>query len=323
MKKQNKDQKAFRKFCPENNYLTEDKTWKDNVVPLRIPRFSSMGVEKQKNNIDIEIEKTIAVDNSECHPNVQEVSSYNSYPYTCVGKLFTNRKIFSTGVAIGQRYILTAAHNVVHPLECTDKDTIEFEPGFNPDYPTRTKEYPIECVYVNSGWSRGRDYHSCSVNYSRDLAILVTEEDMEIDSFLGIKTHLDKVNSWKLLGYMKCPNKRRRMYFDSGKNRTDIDCEGLSGYEIPGFRMSVCDSIRLTDGTSGGPWISENTKGEIHTCFKGKSPTSEIAPQYLSGLNSSIACWSNMMASPYFGDATKKFLDSVAKDLGIDCKEQK
>lgn len=280
-----------------------------SVGPLPLPIVSHSGFYKSAKNTDK------SFDGSSDEPlTVEELASIESdgryyqnnltnvISYRCTGKLIHDNGT-SSGFVIGPNLIMTAGH-CVHSGGPSGRyyTNMYFQPG----YPTMGKWYRLKRIFAHSNWISQKDA------YYSDVAICITEEVMTNDLWYGIKTQLEpEPKVWAIYGYpAKPPFNGDFPYGDSGRPSNKPWSHG----ELR-FNLSSCDTIDLTAGCSGGPWIfgSAGVKGQI--AVKCQPPQMESG-KYISGLNSFVFDrYPGIMISPYFGRDIHNYIKKVIESL--------
>lgn len=282
----------------------------DSLSPIQIPIVTI-----NESNIVIKREDNI-VSNPKIREYIQGLrpdgkyskikpESTKSYPYSMVGRLITSEGVCS-GSIVAKNMILTAAH-CVHKGQTGDVfNDIYFQPGF----PGTNKKYKIKNAYIPKGWVNYREF-----NY--DFAILITEEDIEIEGSLGIYISLKSNFLWTL-SYPADPPFDYSTQISDGGPRTD---KPWSGGELQ-FNVFGIDRIDLTSGSSGGPLMYSNdyTKPvEGRFLIKPNDPRT-AGRRYLhpvNGLNSFyFENYPGIMISPTFsGSDFVPFINEIISDL--------
>lgn len=286
------------------------------IPPVQLPRIS---IEEVNLSIPKDIHSEIGRPNTE--NNLETIASeppgFGSwgadgvfwypdskfYPSNSLGKIVTSMGV-SSGAMIGPNLILTAGH-CVHPGQTGSLDDLYQNIAFQPGYPAEGIWYAVKKVFVHRNWvKRGAFYN--------DFAICVTEQIMHVPDYWGIRTNADhsKYGCW-IYGY---PAEGR---FNGEKAVTDQGNTSVEPWRNGSLQFNVVgiDTIDMTPGSSGGPWIPRDRLNEGNIILPGLD-TKWKRPYQINGINSFMFNeFPGIMISPFFGREAEGFFREVLSNL--------
>lgn len=169
-----------------------------------------------------------------------KVTNPDKSPLKCNGKLYFTWKgedwVGSAG-AILLEVLLTAGHNVFDEGEWSDNFY------FYPAYPVNGQSWGWSRAAIFTAWQNAADY-------AYDYAMLLTDSPMKDIGSVGVVRDLNpKGREWTAIGYPSEPP------YDGGNMME------TTGNYVKGSTIITMDKNDMTQGSSGGVWLTKTDKG--------------------------------------------------------------